>query len=209
MSKEHNFVAITNAILDGYALPWRGTHGVLHWARVWTNGLKVAEVNGADQEIVKLFALFHDSRRVNEYTDPDHGERGGDFARELRGTLVHLDDDRFELLYEACRLHTDGLTDGDPTEQACWDADRLDLGRVGMRPSPRRLCTDAASELIDWATPRAEAGVQVKEVLELWGLADLSEACFTGDPKVREMIDALKQEGESDADVIARIGGKL
>ena len=69
-----------------------------HWARVWTNGFKVAEVNGADQEIVKLFALFHDSRRVNEYTDPGHGERGGNFARELRGTLVHLDDDRFELL---------------------------------------------------------------------------------------------------------------
>ncbi|HJN67445.1 MAG TPA: hypothetical protein QF761_14640 [Pirellulales bacterium] len=54
----HDFVAITTAILDGYALPWRGTHGVMHWARVWTNGLKVAEVSGADQEIVKLFALF-------------------------------------------------------------------------------------------------------------------------------------------------------
>ena len=128
----HNFEAISRAILDGYALPWRGAHGVLHWARVWTNGLKVAEVNGADQEIVKLFALFHDSRRVNEYTDPGHGERGGDFARELRGTLVHLDDDRFELLYEACRLHTDGLTDGDPTEQACWDAERV------ARTSPPR-----------------------------------------------------------------------
>ncbi len=174
LSTEHNFEAITQAILDGYALPEHGTHGVLHWARVWANGLKVAEVNGADQEIVKLFALFHDSRRVNEWTDPDHGERGGDFARELRGTLVHLDDDRFELLYEACRLHTDGLTVGDPTEQACWDADRLDLGRVGMRPSRRRLCTDAARELVDWATPRAEAGVQVKEVLELWGLHSFS-----------------------------------
>ena len=25
-----------------------------------------------------------------------------------------------------------------------WDADRLDLGRVGIRPAPKRLCTDAA-----------------------------------------------------------------
>ena len=205
----HDFVEITKAILDGYALPWRGTHGVLHWARVWTNGLKVAEVNGADEEIVKLFALFHDSRRENEWTDPGHGERGGDFARELRGTLVHLDDDRFELLYEACRLHTDGLTDGDPTVQACWDADRLDLGRVRITPSPHLLCTDAARKLIDWAHPRAEAGTQAKEVLEVWGLEDFSEACVAGDPKVRELLDALKQEGESDADVIARIGGKL
>jgi len=205
----HDFVAITTAILDDYALPWRGTHGVLHWARVWTNGLKVAEVSGADQEIVKLFALFHDSRRVNERIDPGHGQRGGDFVRSLRGTLVHLDDDRFELLYEACRLHTDGLTDGDPTVQTCWDADRLDLGRVGIMPSPQLLCTDAARELIDWANPRAQTGVQAKEVLELWGLADFSEACFMRDPKVREMIDALRDEGESDADVIARIGGKL
>jgi uncharacterized protein len=38
------------------------------------------------------------------------------------------DDDRFDLLYTACDLHTDGLTDGDVTIQACWDADRLDLG---------------------------------------------------------------------------------
>ena len=54
----HDFVAITTAILGGYALPWRGTHGVMHWARVWANGLRVAEVNGGNVEVVKLFALF-------------------------------------------------------------------------------------------------------------------------------------------------------
>ena len=37
----------------------------------------------------------------------DHGLRGGEFARTLRGELLHLDDDLFELLFEACRLHTD------------------------------------------------------------------------------------------------------
>ena len=26
----------------------------------------------------------------------------------------------------------------------CWDPDRLDLGRVGITPNPRYLCTDAA-----------------------------------------------------------------
>jgi uncharacterized protein len=26
----------------------------------------------------------------------------------------------------------------------CWDADRLDLGRVGIRPDPARLCNEAA-----------------------------------------------------------------
>jgi len=66
-----------------------------------------------------------------------------EFASSLRGSLIHLDDTRCDLLYEACRLHTDGHTDGAPTLQACWDADRLDLGRVGITPQSHRLCTDA------------------------------------------------------------------
>jgi uncharacterized protein len=79
-----------------------------------------------------------------------------------------LDNHRFELLYEACRLHTDGLTTGDPTLLACWDADRLDLGRVGIEPAPHRLGTDAARELIDWAHERAIAGHEPVDVLKLW-----------------------------------------
>ena len=82
---------------------------------------------------------------------------------------MHLEDARFELLFEACRLHTDGLVEGDPTLQACWDADRLDLGRVGILPRPHRLCTDAARDLLDWAHDRAVAGHEPEEVLTGWG----------------------------------------
>ncbi|MFM7531655.1 MAG: hypothetical protein ACKO5J_04035, partial [Rubrivivax sp.] len=42
--------------------------------------------------------------------------------------------------------HSSGLTEADVTVQTCWDADRLDLGRVGIRPSPRYLCTPAARQ---------------------------------------------------------------
>lgn len=72
-------------ILRGYALPVRGDHGAVHWARVLENGLRVADAIGADREVVALFALFHDFRRVNECRDDGHGERGGEFARSLRG----------------------------------------------------------------------------------------------------------------------------
>ena len=164
----HDHAAILDAILKDYALPVTGAHGVTHWARVCENDLRIAESIGADVEIVALFALFHDSRRWNEYHDDGHGERGGDFARTLRGTLVHLDDHRFELLYEACRFHTDGLTEGNPTLQACWDADRLDLGRVGIVPVPTRLCTDRARELLPWAHGRAIVDHAPAEVLASW-----------------------------------------
>jgi uncharacterized protein len=169
----HDFAEIMRSVLDGYRLPVRGYHGVVHWARVAENGLRIAEANGGDAEVVRLFAVFHDSRRVNEMRDKDHGLRGGELARSLRGSLVHLDDGRFEQLFEACRLHTDGLTTGDPTLQACWDADRLDLGRVGITPKANRLCTDAARALIDWADARAVAGFEPLAVLTSWGIQDI------------------------------------
>jgi len=67
-------------------------------------------------------------------------------------------------------VHTDGHTDGDATLQACWDADRLDLGRVRITPQPHRLCTDAARELIAWADWRATQGHEPEAVLTTWGL---------------------------------------
>ena len=165
-----NTAAIIHAILDKYALPLRGYHGVVHWARVLENGQRLASATGAKIDVVTLFALFHDSRRVNEDSDFGHGHRGAKYARSLRGSLVHLDDSDFDLLFEACRLHTDGLTDGDITLQVCWDADRLDLGRVGITPEPDLLCTDAAREILDWAHRRAVRCHEPQFVALDWGL---------------------------------------
>jgi hypothetical protein len=38
--------------------------------------------------------------------------------------------------------------DGDITVQTCWDADRLDLPRVGIQPLPQFLCTEAAKKRV-------------------------------------------------------------
>jgi uncharacterized protein len=48
------------------------------------------------------------------------------------------------LLGFACEEHTNGGVAPDPTVGACWDADRLNLWRVGIRPDPRLLTTGAA-----------------------------------------------------------------
>jgi uncharacterized protein len=49
-----------------------------------------------------LFALLHDSKRVNECTDPDHGRRAAEFAKELQGRVFDLRDREFGLLQLAC-----------------------------------------------------------------------------------------------------------
>jgi len=93
-----------------FRLEWRGIHGVPHWGRVRWNGLAMARVNGAREDVVELFAFLHDSQRFHDGTDRD------------------------------------GLLEADITVQTCWDADRLDLGRVGKTPRVEKLCTEEARD---------------------------------------------------------------
>lgn len=163
---------VLQAVLKDYVLPWQGDHGIAHWARVLENGLKIAEVTAADVEVVSLFAVLHDSRRVNEWSDPNHGPRAALFARTLRGSVFDLDDHQLELLCQACHGHTHERTHPDVTIQACWDADRLDLGRVGTTPHPYYLNTDFAKlpTSLNWADGRARFHFVPPLVLEEWGI---------------------------------------
>ena len=131
-------------MVDQFALDLGGLHGPRHWARVWDNGVQLAQRTGARRGVVELFALFHDSRRLNEGTDPGHGLRGAELARRLLGLEFTLSHSDMDLLVRACSQHTGGLLEGDVTLRTCWDADRLDLGRVGISPDRRYLCTSAA-----------------------------------------------------------------
>jgi uncharacterized protein len=149
--------ALIQEVRGQYRLSWNGLHGFGHWARVLENGLKLAEKTGANKHVVELFAIFHDACRLNDDWDPNHGSRGADFAAKLRGKYFELNDQEFTALKFACRMHTDGLTKGEVTVLTCWDADRLDLGRVGVKPYKELLCTNAAKEtrLYEWANDRA------------------------------------------------------
>jgi uncharacterized protein len=160
--------SLVSRILEGYALPRTGVHGVAHWARVLENGRRLAELTGGvDLDVIELFAIFHDSRRVNESVDWGHGKRGAELAVQLRGHAFELDDALFALLEYACNEHTAGKTDADRTVQVCWDSDRLDLLRVHIRPRASLLCTEAArrSSVMDWANDRA-LHFQVPDLIE-------------------------------------------
>lgn len=140
-----------------FALPSDSIHGATHWTRVRDNGLRLARLTGANPQVVELFAFLHDVKRINDGRDPGHGKRAAEFARSLRGSLITLPGENIELLVFACKHHTAGLTEAHITVQTCWDADRLDLGRAGIKPDPRHLCTSAAKdpEIIKWAYRRS------------------------------------------------------
>ncbi len=123
-----------------------GLHGPAHRLRVWHNAmLLTAATPGADAEVAELFALIHDSRRVSDGDDPEHGTRAAIFAVQLAAEgWLRLDISRLELLRAACEQHEMGDITADPTIGCCWDADRLELSRLGVRPNPALLSTNAA-----------------------------------------------------------------
>jgi uncharacterized protein len=123
-------------------------HGPAHWARVERNGVYLCQQNGADEEVIRLFALFHDSMRLDDDRDPEHGLRGAEYAKSLLNQEYELPSDKFELLYEACENHSRGRSTDNKTIGTCWDADRLDLRRVNIRPLPNFMHSNEAKCII-------------------------------------------------------------
>lgn len=150
---------LLKTLREDYWLDWDGIHGYPHWVRVRENGLRLAELTGANPVVVELFAFLHDICRRNDDADPGHGQRAAEYAAELPYVRSVLSRAELSLLTHACAFHTSGRTQADIIVQVCWDADRLDLGRIGIRPDPQRLCTDAARqpEIIEWAYQRSQA----------------------------------------------------
>ena len=164
---------LITVIKEQFRINWNGIHGISHWARVFDNGMKLSEQTGANRKVVQLFSVFHDSRRHNEHLDPKHGPRGAELATRLRDNHFHLlTDEEFDLLHQACSLHTKAATHDNITVQTCFDSDRLDLGRVGKMPKAKYLCTDAgkSQEMIAWAHQRSIDGYVPDNVLGMFVL---------------------------------------
>ena len=135
-------------ITGEFRLDPESIHGMPHWRRVEELGLMLAEKTGADKNVISLFAYLHDSKRENESVDMNHGARACDFVEELHKThKVDLSEKQLEQLLYACCYHSDpNAKSDDITVMTCWDADRLDLWRIGAIPNPALLCTDAARD---------------------------------------------------------------
>ncbi|CAN1514716.1 hypothetical protein MCEMIEM28_00918 [Burkholderiaceae bacterium] len=97
--------------------------------------------------VVELFAFLHDSKRFNEDRDPDHGSRAASITTKLNERFFKLGGLQLDILCHAMTHHSIGAVDADPTVQTCWDTDRLDFGRVGIKTAARYLSLAAAQHI--------------------------------------------------------------
>jgi uncharacterized protein len=138
---------LVGAVLERSTGRASGVHSEHHWQLVGWVGAELARATpDVDSEVVFLFALFHDSMREHDGDDPEHGMRGARLATELYGRHHFASVAQVDLLVYACNEHTAGGLSDDPTIGVCWDADRLNLWRVGTEPDPASLSTSAARE---------------------------------------------------------------
>ena len=135
--------AIKHARKDEFSI-----HGIDHWDRVANNGLCL-DVPEADIDVVLCFAYLHDVERQDDGYEEEHGPKAAALVHQIRDSvLAFLDDKQMDLLKEACRLHTTCHRTGNPTIDACFDSDRLDLTRIGIIPDPNKMATKEGAEKV-------------------------------------------------------------
>ncbi len=139
-------------------------HGARHWAHVACLGRKLAEQNdldGASLRCINAFGWTHDLWRTHDGSGNEHAQDGGIHFLNLDCDLIQqLSEAEQQLVARAIRYHSDGyiaceaydlgLFDGiDLPEQwvidtvgCCWDADRLDLNRLGSEPKAELMSTE-------------------------------------------------------------------
>ncbi len=124
------------------------THGVEHWDRV-AKFAQILYVEGADMDVMQAFAYIHDAeRRDNDY-DIEHGKRASKLIDVIRHEeLSFLNDEQIAKLKRACELHNVERRTGDLTIDICFDADRMDLPRVGIMPLPQKMATKQGAEIV-------------------------------------------------------------
>ena len=119
-------------------MPNSPLHGEMHWRCVAHTAVSIAKEYGGDQLVALLFGLYHDSARLDEGPDEDHGPKA---ARILRNQamngyfkLLDLSAEQYANLHHAIANHTDEDSAPNPTVGACYAGDRLHLYRVGITP---------------------------------------------------------------------------
>jgi uncharacterized protein len=153
---------------DGSRMRWYPWHSAAyrfnHTLNVVDIGSKIAADSGADTDVVRVAALFHDVAKL-EADQQTHPEEGARVAREYLETHVDVRESFVDAVCEAVAEHTyDGdLAGTDPELRSLIEADMLDkIGANGALLMCLRMGYEArthmdAAEMIDRVVERGES----------------------------------------------------
>ena len=128
----HRRRQLIEIVRQQFRLEWHGIHGVPHWGRVRWNGLAMARVNGAREDVVELFAFLHDSQRFHDGTDREDGARAADYALELNREVLRLDLGRVGKAVGGEAVHGGGAGSGAARPGLSAELERL-ISRSGRQ----------------------------------------------------------------------------
>jgi uncharacterized protein len=156
-NQDNNYNFSKNNVLEivkkNFKLDLYDIHGTNHWERVFLNTQKLSKYYNIESEVFELFAILHDSQRLDNYADIEHGKRAKKFTEILiKEGIINLDINDQERLLFACENHTKPNKQHklfkDLVIQICLDSDKMDIGRVGVMPNEKYFLTNYAKEII-------------------------------------------------------------
>lgn len=121
-------------------------HGIPHLRRVAVTAGRIAASIGEDIESAVVAGFLHDCARSDDAGGTRHAHDSAILAKKLLSMYYpHLDAAH---LCDAISRHADGKTTKDLLIGCVWDADRLDLRRLGIEVDPDLLCTSIARRIV-------------------------------------------------------------
>lgn len=200
MSEPFDLMTLVRCVEERATDAWRSSelHGDRHSRQVAQLGRWLPKVieraAGADPAVVLAFAVLHDSQRLHDGDDPEHGRRAAKLSRRLRRDgVLDLTDAQSKTLAYALKHHSEGRKTEDATIGTCWDADRLALMRCGVVRDSLLSTVRGRKELVSAITA---ARVTVSAPALEWEALDTPGACmelYHGTCHHRVLIEGLRE----------------
>lgn len=135
-------------IFNSYTLK-QGIHGIDHVKRVVENAKIIAKKECPNNyDDIVIGAYLHDIGRIDDNGGNEHAFRGFEISKQLLAKYwPHLNHKK---ILTAIKEHADSLITDDPLIGSIWDADRLDLTRLGIKINLELLSTQTAKKLLEY-----------------------------------------------------------
>lgn len=141
-----NIIKIVNEIDNKFAplckCSYTKIHGINHLRQVaYLAGRFAYSINECEETAI-IGGYLHDCARENDGNGNSHAHESALLATKIISKFYP--EINIERVYNAIFFHADGLITDDPFIGCIWDADRLNLVRIGIIPKVELLSTEVA-----------------------------------------------------------------